>query len=68
MKRLQAETAAELNAHLPSILDKAFKGELVHQDPNDEPASVLLQRIKQQREKAGLKKSLERQQVHVAGA
>ncbi|HEY5912047.1 MAG TPA: hypothetical protein VJA21_15700 [Verrucomicrobiae bacterium] len=27
-KRLQAETAAELDAFLPSILDKAFKGEL----------------------------------------
>jgi len=28
VKRLQAETAAELDAMLPSILDKAFKGEL----------------------------------------
>ncbi len=28
VKRLQAETAAELDALLPSILDKAFKGEL----------------------------------------
>lgn len=28
LKRLQAETAPELNALLPSILDKAFKGEL----------------------------------------
>jgi len=28
LKRLQAETAAELDAMLPSILDKAFKGEL----------------------------------------
>jgi len=28
VKRLQAETAAELAAMLPSILDKAFKGEL----------------------------------------
>ena len=28
LKRLQAETASELNALLPSILDKAFKGEL----------------------------------------
>ena len=28
LKRLQAETAAELNALLPAILDKAFKGEL----------------------------------------
>lgn len=28
LKQMQAETAAELNALLPSILDKAFKGEL----------------------------------------
>lgn len=29
----------------PAILDKAFRGELVSQDPNDEPASELLARI-----------------------
>lgn len=28
VKRLQAETSAELDALLPSVLDKAFKGEL----------------------------------------
>jgi len=28
LKRLQAAAAAELNALLPSILDRAFKGEL----------------------------------------
>lgn len=32
-----------------SILAKAFRGELVSQDPNDEPASELLARIKAQR-------------------
>lgn len=32
-----------------SILAKSFRGELVPQDPNDEPASVLLERIKAQR-------------------
>lgn len=34
-----------------SILAKAFRGELVPQDPNDEPASVLLERIKAEKEK-----------------
>ena len=35
-----------------SVLKKAFAGELVPQDPRDEPASVLLDRIKAEREKA----------------
>ncbi|MBD2214708.1 restriction endonuclease subunit S [Nostoc linckia FACHB-104] len=34
-----------------SILAKAFRGELVPQDPNDEPASVLLERIRSERAK-----------------
>ncbi|MBX3465529.1 MAG: restriction endonuclease subunit S [Planctomycetes bacterium] len=32
-----------------AILAKAFRGELVPQDPNDEPASVLLDRIRAER-------------------
>ncbi|EKO3518389.1 restriction endonuclease subunit S [Vibrio fluvialis] len=35
-----------------SILAKAFRGELVPQDPNDEPAEVLLERIAQARKEA----------------
>ena len=34
-----------------SILKKAFEGKLVPQDPNDEPASKLLERIKAEKEK-----------------
>jgi type I restriction enzyme S subunit len=37
-----------------SILKKAFEGKLVHWDPNDEPASVLLARIKAERENNGI--------------
>ncbi len=32
----------------PSVLAKAFRGELVPQDPNDEPASALLERLSSQ--------------------
>ena len=34
-----------------SILKRAFEGKLVSQDPNDEPASVLLERIKTEKAK-----------------
>ncbi|MBK8448498.1 MAG: restriction endonuclease subunit S [Saprospiraceae bacterium] len=39
-----------------SILAKTFRGELVAQDPNDEPASVLLERIKKEKEKLAAEK------------
>ena len=46
--RIEARYASAI-AHIqrlaPLTLAKAFRGELVQQDPNDEPASVLLQRL-----------------------
>jgi type I restriction enzyme, S subunit len=39
-----------------SILAKAFRGELVPQDPNDEPAAVLLDRIRAEREQTSSNK------------
>jgi len=36
----------------PALLAKAFRGELVPQDPDDEPAGVMLERIRTEREKA----------------
>ncbi len=35
-----------------AILAKAFSGQLVPQDPNDEPASVLVERIRSERSTA----------------
>jgi type I restriction enzyme S subunit len=49
---LEAEAArarALLDRLESAILAKAFRGELVPQDPNDEPASVLLDRIRAER-------------------
>ena len=48
---------AQIERLTPALLAKAFRGELVPQDPNDEPASVLLERIRASRAAAGEKPS-----------
>jgi type I restriction enzyme S subunit len=57
--RLGSETtsARKLIDHLDqAILAKAFRGELLPQHPNDEPASVLLERIKAEKDRVPAKK------------
>lgn len=56
---------AQIERLTPSLLAKAFRGELVPQDPNDEPASALLARLRSPdaREKAPLTRKLGRPQA-----
>ena len=60
-------TAKELKA---SILDLAVRGKLVPQDPNDEPASVLLEKIRAEKQKlvkAGkIKKEKNPSEIYIA--
>lgn len=52
----EATSARKLIDHFDqAVLAKAFRGELVPQDPNDEPASVLLERIKAERQSKPVK-------------
>ena len=44
-------TTMDTKALRQKILDRAIHGKLVPQDPNDEPASVLLERIKAEKER-----------------
>lgn len=63
--RMEAEIDAALtraDALRQSILKRAFAGNLVPQDPTDEPALTLLARIKAERAKAG--KTKPRKTVH----
>lgn len=46
------EQSAELDALLPTVLDRAFRGQFVPRDPNDEPADKLLERIRERRMKS----------------
>jgi len=47
-----------------ATLSKAFRGELVPQDPNDEPAAVLLERIQSDRQAQPKGKAIKSKQSH----
>lgn len=51
------EAKSRLDRLTQSILAKAFRGELVPQDPNDEPAEKLLERILAEKEQSKPKKT-----------
>ncbi|MEN8133295.1 MAG: restriction endonuclease subunit S, partial [Pseudomonadota bacterium] len=50
-----------------SILKKAFSGQLVEQDPNDEPASVLLERIRAEKARQKPRKKTARKRKAATG-
>jgi type I restriction enzyme S subunit len=54
LERVHRTAWAKVERVIPSVLAKAFRGELVPQDPNDEPAAALLARIAAARDDAGL--------------
>jgi len=41
-----AKAQAQVDKLTPSLLARAFAGKLVPQDPNDEPAAKLLERLR----------------------
>jgi type I restriction enzyme S subunit len=49
---LHGEAVEALDSAGQSILAKAFRGELVEQDPNDEPAEALLARLRAEKSAA----------------
>lgn len=68
--RMEAEAArarALIDRLEAAILGRAFRGELVPQDPNDEPASVLLDRIRAQRAAAPKPKRSRRKKAEASG-
>ena len=46
-----------------TILQKALRGKLVEQNPNDEPASILLERIKEEKERLITEKKIKKEKA-----
>ncbi|MBE4085680.1 type I restriction endonuclease subunit S [Vibrio parahaemolyticus] len=62
------EAKARLERLTQSILAKAFRGELVPQDPNDEPAEKLLERILAEKEQSEPKKTTRKRMTNAKTA
>ncbi len=54
IEKIVDQTLKQAERLRQSILKRAFEGKLVPQDPTDEPAEKLLERIKAERERSGL--------------
>jgi restriction endonuclease S subunit len=54
--KIVSENLKKADALRQSILKQTFSGKLVEQDPKDEPTSVLLERIKREKENTKKKK------------
>ncbi|MFN7970973.1 MAG: restriction endonuclease subunit S [Acidobacteriota bacterium] len=63
MQRHCESTVARVEALTPSTLAKAFRGELLPQDPRDEPASELLARLGTEQATAEVKPRLSRRKT-----
>ena len=66
--RIMADSLFSMNESLryklrKSILQEAIQGKLVSQDPNDEPASALLQRIKEEKQRLVKEGKLKRKDI-----
>ncbi|EGR3405965.1 restriction endonuclease subunit S [Vibrio parahaemolyticus] len=62
------DAKARLDRLTQSILAKAFRGELVPQDPNDEPAEKLLERILAEKEQSEPKKTTRKRMTNAKTA
>jgi type I restriction enzyme S subunit len=65
--RLEAKLTAarkSVDRLTPALLAKAFRGELVPQDPNDQPASELLAKLKAQQSNAAAASRPKRSKTH----
>ena len=54
MEKVTEQSLKQSERLRQSILKKAFEGRLVPQDPSDEPAEKLLERIKREKESRDL--------------